>query len=424
MTRVLGFLFTMLCLLVLNSCSAGVGALVAVSAFGIEAYEEARVHRPDLKLKPIKSHIETVQNHLPSLSKIPFLSEDQPPVDKKEEKTSAVNSPSFGFACSRLESDEKKSKCFDDFSKILSLRKESEISQRKESEISQRKESEISQRKESEIGQKNVSYNNSNKPIATQKHAVSTTKKLLKEVINTPTLSQSLPSSYIKNWVTSWQEKNIDSYLSFYSKEFIGSEDNRGAWESSRHRALTKNKNITIELSNLQFQQNSKDKIKVNFTQNYKSDGFSDTGNKELTLLKKDTGWKIVKEEWMPISSTINYEKSAGKNKQINKNLSSWIKAWENKDINTYLSFYSENFNPAAYSHLEWLDSRHQALKTKKNLSINIKNLKITENNETVETNFIQEFNSDKYSDIGIKELVWIKAGSTWKILKETWISS
>jgi len=406
MTRVLGFLLTLLCLLVLNSCS-GLGIGLAVSAFSIEAYEEARVHRPDLKLKPIQSHIETVQNHLPSLPKIPFLTDDQPPVDKKV-KTSAVSSPNFGFACSRLESDEKKSKCFDDFSKILSLRKEGKTSQRQESEI----------------GQKNVSYNGSNKPIATQKHAVSTTKKLFKEVINTPTLSQSLPSSYIKNWVTSWKEKNIDSYLSFYSKEFIGSENNRGAWESSRHRALSKNKNISIELSNLQFQQNGKGIIKVNFTQIYKSDGFSDTGNKELTLLKKDTGWKIVKELWSPTNPTIITRNSNGRTKQINEKLTSWIKAWENKDVHSYLSFYSDKFRTSENSHIEWLDSRHLALKTKKNLTINIRNLKITENKGRVETNFVQEFNSDKYSDVGIKELVWIKAGDSWKILKETWISS
>ena len=399
MTRVLGFLFTLLCLLVLNSCT-GLGIGLAVSAFSIEAYEEARVHRPDLKLKPI-------QSHLTSLPKIRFLTEDQPPVDKKV-KTSAVKTPNFGFACSRLESEGKQSECFSDFSKVLS----------------QRKEGEISKRKESEIGQKNVSYNGSNKPIATQKHAVSTTKKLSKEVINTPTLSQSLPSSYIKNWVTSWKEKNIDSYLSFYSKEFIGSEDNRGAWESSRHRALTKNKNISIELSNLQFQQNGKGIIKVNFTQSYKSDGFSDTGNKELTLIKKDTGWKIVKELWSPTNPTIISRNSNGKTKQINEKLASWIKAWENKDVYSYLSFYSDKFRTSKNSHIEWLDSRHLALETKKNLTINIRNLKITENKGRIETNFVQEFNSDKYSDVGIKELVWIKAGDSWKILKETWISS
>ena len=39
-----------------------------------------------------------------------------------------------------------------------------------------------------------------------------------------------------------------------------------------------------------------------------------------------------------------------------------------------------------------------------------------------VDINFTQTFKSDEYSDIGVKELVWVKNGSDWKIIKETWI--
>jgi hypothetical protein len=63
-------------------------------------------------------------------------------------------------------------------------------------------------------------------------------------------------------------------------------------------------------------------------------------------------------------------------------------------------------------------------LKTNKNLSIKASNLQIAQNKNIIELNFIQKFNSDKYSDTGIKELLWIKDGSDWKILKETWMSS
>ncbi|MBT6225872.1 MAG: hypothetical protein HOI47_04345, partial [Candidatus Scalindua sp.] len=58
-------------------------------------------------------------------------------------------------------------------------------------------------------------------------------------------------------------------------------------------------------VSNIQLQKEGNDKLKVNFTQNFKSDGFSDTGIKELILLKKGTDWKIVKESWIPKNPTI-----------------------------------------------------------------------------------------------------------------------
>ena len=34
---------------------------------------------------------------------------------------------------------------------------------------------------------------------------------------------------------------------------------------------------------------------------------------------------------------------------------------------------------------------------------------------------FIQNFKSTKFSDIGKKELIWIKEGNDWKIIKESW---
>jgi len=398
MRIVLYFLSTGLCLFLLNSC-AGIAIGGAVSAFSIEAYEEARVHRTDLKLKPIDTHIKNVQSHinLPSLPGFKFFSKD--PDKKDNKKTSAVNSPVFGFNCSRLESEKNESECYKDFSKALS------------------------QKEERKFKQKNISFDKKNKSITSQKNTV-TTKLSLRENVNIPASNQSLSSSHIKSWANSWQEKDITSYLSFYSKEFKGLESNRADWEASRQRAFIGNKNISIKLNNIQVQQLGKRVIEVNFTQNYKSDRFSDTGIKKLLLLKKETGWKIVEELWSPTSPTIISINSSGRTTQVNKKLTSWIRAWENKDVLAYLSFYSEKFRTPKNSHIEWLDSRHQALQTKKNLTINIKNLKITENEGVIETNFIQEFHSDKYSDVGIKELVWIKAGDSWKIFKETWISS
>ena len=62
--------------------------------------------------------------------------------------------------------------------------------------------------------------------------------------------------------------------------------------------------------------------------------------------------------------------------------------------------------------------------RSNKNISIQVSNLQIAQSEKTIELNFRQEFNSKKYSDVGIKELVWTKTGNDWKILKETWIPS
>jgi hypothetical protein len=34
---------------------------------------------------------------------------------------------------------------------------------------------------------------------------------------------------------------------------------------------------------------------------------------------------------------------------------------------------------------------------------------------------FVQDFKSDRVSDIGRKELIWKNEGNRWKIIKEIW---
>ena len=126
----------------------------------------------------------------------------------------------------------------------------------------------------------------------------------------------------------------------------------------------------------------------------------------------------------MPTNDPANNKVSARQMEQINEKLASWLKAWENQNVNVYLSFYSGKFKTPKSNRAKWKNSRRHALKANKNLSIQLSNLQISQSEKTIELNFIQKYQSDGYADTGIKELVWIKTGSDWKILKESWLSS
>jgi hypothetical protein len=54
--------------------------------------------------------------------------------------------------------------------------------------------------------------------------------------------------------------------------------------------------------------------------------------------------------------------------------------------------------------------------------SVQLQNIQISQGKDTVDINFTQTFKSDRFSDIGVKELVWAKKGSDWEIIKETWV--
>ena len=381
--------------LLLNSC-AGVGAIVTITAFGAAGYEEVRNHNPDLKLEPISDYLK-----LPNIDLLSEYTSDKTNIktskDKKITKLDRADS-TFGFDCSKLSGDLNRSKCFNDFSKALA------------------------QKDNNELNNPNIKQE---KTIIHSKKADKTLKKpSLILVKKTPLKLASVPVKHIESWASAWEKRDIDSYISFYSKEFKGLKNHRGAWEASRLNALKKNSNISIKLSNIQVVQKEGERVEVNFIQKYKSDNYEDVGIKELLLEKKKSGWKIIKETWMPADTQKNDKQTADRKTQINKNLANWLKAWTNQNVSTYLSFYSDRFKASNRTLAKWKNSRRYALTSNKNLTIKLSDLQFSENKNTIEVNFIQKYSSDKHSDVGIKELVWSKFGNSWKILKETWISS
>ena len=106
----------------------------------------------------------------------------------------------------------------------------------------------------------------------------------------------------------------------------------------------------------------------------------------------------------------------------VTSNLLNWIKAWQARNTPVYLSFYTKNFKPLKKSRSKWKTSRRRSLEKASNISIKISNIKaIILGNETVKVTFVQQYESDKYSDTGIKELIWKKYKKSWKITKESW---
>ena len=104
----------------------------------------------------------------------------------------------------------------------------------------------------------------------------------------------------VNNWIKAWKSKNFKLYFSFYSNNFRGTKESRQSWEESKEHTLKKYLTIDIEAKSIQIAR-SGNKIKVSFIQFFKSDKFSDVGNKLLYWENRETGWKIVKEVWSPI---------------------------------------------------------------------------------------------------------------------------
>jgi hypothetical protein len=99
-----------------------------------------------------------------------------------------------------------------------------------------------------------------------------------------------------------------------------------------------------------------------------------------------------------------------------------WLKAWEGGEVEPYLSFYSNNFQPPQKSRNEWEQRRRFILGRSSGTIIQVSDMEIKQNEELIEMSFTQDFKSNRISDVGKKELIWKNEGDRWKIIKETWV--
>jgi CubicO group peptidase (beta-lactamase class C family)/chromosome segregation ATPase len=102
---------------------------------------------------------------------------------------------------------------------------------------------------------------------------------------------------FIKSWAKAWEQKHVDSYLAHYSKKFQPSgKISLAAWKKQRRQRLSNPKLIKIDISEVKNKTTSASRVRVDFTQKYQSNTYSDQVVKTFDLQWENGGWAIVKE--------------------------------------------------------------------------------------------------------------------------------
>jgi len=105
----------------------------------------------------------------------------------------------------------------------------------------------------------------------------------------------------------------------------------------------------------------------------------------------------------------------------VNGFVRSWVEAWEQQDIEVYLTHYSPNFSTTeGLSLVEWEIARHKALGIPKFIKVEIRDMQIEKlNDSTAKATFIQTYQSDIHADEVIKTLELVWENGSWLIVKE-----
>ena len=106
----------------------------------------------------------------------------------------------------------------------------------------------------------------------------------------------------ISNWQRAWQEKDLQSYMAMYSRDFFSLGLDRDGWKRHKSEINKRYSRISVEISNLHIRLLSFERATARFDQEYRSDKYHDKGKKTIQLVKRNGRWKIKTETWAPSS--------------------------------------------------------------------------------------------------------------------------
>lgn len=108
-------------------------------------------------------------------------------------------------------------------------------------------------------------------------------------------------NNFIESWRQAWEKNDIESYMSFYDRDFKAPGFNFTSWKN--HKASLKNRYqyTKVHLSQPYIVQHN-EQLLVKTLQRYESDQHVDYGVKTIYALKSGDSYKIIREEWAPFN--------------------------------------------------------------------------------------------------------------------------
>ena len=101
----------------------------------------------------------------------------------------------------------------------------------------------------------------------------------------------------VKAWAQAWSKKDVNSYLSYYARDFkTPAGEPRGDWEKNRRVRIDGAKSISVSVDSPKVTMKGPQEAVVTFRQTYRSDKLNTRSRKTLEMVQADGKW-LIKEE-------------------------------------------------------------------------------------------------------------------------------
>jgi colicin import membrane protein len=98
-----------------------------------------------------------------------------------------------------------------------------------------------------------------------------------------------------------------------------------------------------------------------------------------------------------------------------------WAKAWTAQNVDSYLGYYSQQFEPPkGLTRKAWADERRARIEGKGRIRVEVGSPEVVVNGNTAKVTFRQTYESDRLTAKSRKTLVLVKNGGKWQIKQES----
>ncbi|MFS2006086.1 tetratricopeptide repeat protein [Duganella sp. CT11-25] len=106
---------------------------------------------------------------------------------------------------------------------------------------------------------------------------------------------------------------------------------------------------------------------------------------------------------------------------EVMAQVNGWAKAWTAQNVDSYLGYYSQQFEPPkGLSRKAWADERRARIEGKGRIRVEVGSPEVVVNGNTAKVTFRQTYESDRLTARSRKTLVLIRNGGKWQIKQES----
>ncbi len=125
------------------------------------------------------------------------------------------------------------------------------------------------------------------------------------------------------------------------------------------------------------------------------------------------------------ISNTVEWlsvDDWAAERSALNKQIESWRKDWESRDVDRYLAHYSKSFRNNEGGYERWAEQKKAVNASKSWIKVQLDKVSVFRSpgkQDLVVVTFEQDYRSNNLSNVLKKRQYWLKEGGRWKIVYE-----